>query len=58
MPSGVLYTSSSVDEGGVYAGDMRQYTGKILLSHGIDLANYGIYSSSGLEPPARRCISY
>ena len=46
LPQGVLYTSSSADTGGVYSGDMRQL-GKILLSHGIDLANYGIWSSSG-----------
>ena len=26
---------------------MRQYIGKILLSHGIDFANYGISSSNG-----------
>merc|ERR1711862_245195 len=31
--------------GGWHSGDMRQHTGKILLSHGIDLANYGISSS-------------
>ena len=30
-----------------HTGDMRQYIGKILLSHGIDFANYGISSSNG-----------
>lgn len=33
-------------EGGVYAGDMRENTGKSTISVGINLANYGITSSS------------
>jgi hypothetical protein len=45
LPSGKFYNSVSDDDGGVYEGDMREYIGKILLSHGIDLANYGISSS-------------
>lgn len=45
LPDGTKYTSRSNDEGGVYEGDMRQYIGKLLLSHGIDLANYGVSSS-------------
>lgn len=45
LPDGTKYTTSSNDEGGVYEGDMRQYIGKLLLSHGIDLANYGVSSS-------------
>lgn len=45
LPDGKTYNSVSDDEGGVYSGDMRQHVGKILLSHGIDLANYGISSS-------------
>jgi len=45
LPTGKFYDTVSDDEGGVYAGDMRQHIGKILLSHGIDLANYGISSS-------------
>jgi hypothetical protein len=44
--TGKKYSTMSDDEGGVYSGDMRQ-VGKILLSHGIDLANYGISSSLG-----------
>ena len=46
LPSGVLYNESSSGEGGWHTGDMRQATGKILLSHGIDLANYGIFPIS------------
>merc|ERR1719343_1976152 len=45
LPTGKFYDTVSDDEGGVYKGDMRQHIGKILLSHGIDLANYGIPSS-------------
>jgi len=52
LPSGKLYTEQSDDDGGWHSGDMRQYTGKILLSHGIDLANYGISSSSGSSESA------
>jgi len=47
LPTGKLYQTQSDDDGGWHSGDMRQFTGKILLSHGIDLANYGIFSSSG-----------
>merc|ERR1719285_231990 len=47
LPSGKFYTTASDDEGGTYKGDMRQYIGKELLSHGIDMANYGISSSEG-----------
>lgn len=47
LPSGIFYDEVSSDEGGVYSGDMRQWIGKILLSHGIDMANYGISSSLG-----------
>merc|ERR1719471_11887 len=49
LPSGRLYDTVSDDDGGWHSGDMRQYTGKVLLSHGIDFANYGIFSSSGSE---------
>ena len=45
LPTGMLYTAVSDDNGGWHSGDMRQHIGKILLSHGIDLANYGISSS-------------
>jgi len=45
LPTGNFYDTVSDDEGGVYSGDMREFIGKLLLSHGIDLANYGISSS-------------
>jgi len=45
LPSGKLYTEVSDTEGGWHTGDMRGFTGKLLMSHGIDLANYGISSS-------------
>ena len=47
LPSGKLYDSVSDDNGGWHTGDMRQHIGKILISHGIDLANYGMHSSKG-----------
>ena len=49
LPSGKFYTDSSDDKGGWHSGDMRQHIGKILMSHGIDLANYGISSSKGIS---------
>jgi len=45
LPTGKFYDTVSDDEGGVYSGDMRGFVGKLLLSHGIDLANYGVSSS-------------
>jgi hypothetical protein len=51
LPDGTFYSSKDGDvsntDGGWHTGDMRQYIAKILLSHGIDLANYGISSSLG-----------
>ena len=47
LPDGTFYTDVSDDNGGWHSGDMRQRIGKVLLSHGIDLANYGIHSSKG-----------
>jgi hypothetical protein len=47
LPDGTFYTDVSNDDGGWHSGDMRQFIGKVLLSHGIDLANYGINSSKG-----------
>jgi len=49
LPSGKLYTDASDDEGGWQKGDMREHIGKILISHGIDLANYGIHSSHAIS---------
>merc|ERR1712194_819552 len=54
LPTGTFYEkgTSSETDGGWHSGDMRQFIGKVLLSHGIDLANYGISSSlSGSESP-------
>eukprot|EP01063_Lacrimia_lanifica_P033434 TRINITY_DN5939_c0_g1_i2.p1 TRINITY_DN5939_c0_g1~~TRINITY_DN5939_c0_g1_i2.p1 ORF type:complete len:754 (+),score=254.52 TRINITY_DN5939_c0_g1_i2:36-2297(+) len=46
LPDGTLYTTSSAVEGGWHTGDMRQHTGKVLISHGIDMANYGKFDSA------------
>jgi hypothetical protein len=48
MPDGRVFTklSPEPDNGGVYDGAMRQSIAKLLVSHGIDNANYGISSSS------------
>lgn len=48
MPDGRVFTPSSPDPstGGWQSGDMRRYIAKLLISHGIDNANYGISSSS------------
>ncbi len=45
MPNGTLYTSQSATIGTWHEGDMRQYIAKILISQGINFANYGINSS-------------
>eukprot|EP00537_Pseudo-nitzschia_pungens_P004226 CAMPEP_0172357256 /NCGR_PEP_ID=MMETSP1060-20121228/1626_1 /TAXON_ID=37318 /ORGANISM="Pseudo-nitzschia pungens, Strain cf. cingulata" /LENGTH=214 /DNA_ID=CAMNT_0013077835 /DNA_START=1082 /DNA_END=1722 /DNA_ORIENTATION=+ len=45
LPTGKFYDIVSDTEGGGHTGDMREHIGKILLLHGIDLANYGISSS-------------
>ena len=50
LPSGKRYTDVSDTDGGWHTGDMRQYMGKILLSHGIDrLRNHLIRSHAA--PP-------
>jgi len=48
LPTGRFYGKGEISdtEGGWHTGDMRGSIGKLLLSHGIDLANYGISSSS------------
>ena len=48
MPDGRVFTTSSPDPstGGWQSGDMREFIAKLLVSHGIDNANYGISSSS------------
>lgn len=57
VASGVIYNvdgashnppepTASATEGGAYSGDMRENTGKSTISVGINLANYGVTSSS------------
>jgi len=47
LPDGRLLTTSDPSKGGWHEGDMRQHTGKALISIGINNANYGIWSSPG-----------
>ncbi|WP_019613347.1 M66 family metalloprotease [Psychromonas ossibalaenae] len=47
MPNGDVFTDYDPSEGGWHKGDMRGAIGKILISHGIDMANYGSNSSIG-----------
>jgi hypothetical protein len=46
VASGVIYDSVSATNGGVYDGDMRENTAKSTFSVGINLANWGVTSSS------------
>ncbi|TNL56564.1 M66 family metalloprotease [Acinetobacter bereziniae] len=46
VASGVIYDSASATNGGVYDGDMRENTAKSTFSVGINLANWGVTSSS------------
>ena len=46
VASGVIYNSASATTGDVYSGDMRENTAKSTFSTGINLANWGITSSS------------
>lgn len=45
MPNGTVYTTQSATTGSWHTGDMREYIAKILISQGINCANYGINSS-------------
>ncbi|MCV6626417.1 MAG: M66 family metalloprotease [Cellvibrionaceae bacterium] len=49
LPSGKFLTDFDPSIGDVHRGDMRDLIGKILISHGIDNANYGINSSGGIR---------
>jgi len=49
MPDGTLLTTFDPSEGGAFLGDMRQLIGKVLISHGIDNANYGLHTTSTQE---------
>ncbi|MEG2921524.1 MAG: M66 family metalloprotease, partial [Acinetobacter sp.] len=46
VASGVIYDSVSATTGDVYSGDMRENTAKSTFSTGINLANWGVTSSS------------
>lgn len=46
VASGVIYDTASATEGGDYIGDMREDIAKDTVSVGINLANWGITSSS------------
>ncbi len=52
VASGVIYDSVSATNGGVYDGDMRENTAKSTFSVGINLANWGVTSSSMPKPRA------
>ncbi len=45
VANGTIYDTASTGEGGVYAGDMRENTGKSTVSVGINLANFGATAS-------------
>ncbi|WP_305844244.1 M66 family metalloprotease [Photobacterium leiognathi] len=45
LPNGTLLTDFDPSTGGWHTGTMRGRIGKLLISHGIDNANYGINSS-------------
>lgn len=46
VASGAIYNSASATTGDVYSGDMRENTAKSTFSTGINLANWGVTSSS------------
>ncbi|MEA5468896.1 M66 family metalloprotease [Spirulina sp. 06S082] len=48
LPDGRLLTDFDPSQGGVHDGTMRQQIAKVLVSHGINNANYGINSSGGI----------
>ena len=49
LPNGKIYTTASEDSGGAYEGDMREYIAKLLVSHGINFASFGLNSSQADE---------
>lgn len=46
VASGAIYNTASATTGDVYSGDMRENTAKSTFSTGINLANWGVTSSS------------
>ncbi len=49
LPTGVLLNNYDPSLGTWHAGDMRAHISKVLISHGINNANYGMNSSSATE---------
>lgn len=52
QPDGKVYTIESDTEGGTFLGDMRAYIAKLLISDGIDNANFGVNSTQARESGA------
>ena len=46
IATGIIYETASAGTGGWYEGDMRENTAKSTFSVGINMANYGVTSSS------------
>ena len=55
VANGTIYDTASVTEGSVYAGDMRENTGKSTVSVGINLANVGA-TASGMASQERPSV--
>ncbi|PSV27941.1 M66 family metalloprotease [Photobacterium sp. GB-56] len=59
MPNGKVYTKASeYENAGIYAGDMREYIGKNLISLGINNANFGIVDTAGGDASWPRPFSH
>lgn len=56
LSDGVTYTNHSSNNGDWHNGDMRQDIAKVLISHGINNANYGIHSSDGIQESAHSYV--
>tara|TARA_B100001094_G_scaffold333028_2_gene407994 strand:- start:6069 stop:8114 length:2046 start_codon:yes stop_codon:yes gene_type:complete len=59
LPHGQHYnlTKPHTGQGSVYTGDMRYYIGKLLISHGINLAQYGLNASSSISESAHHYLA-
>jgi hypothetical protein len=49
LPNGTTYINASTGQGAWHIGDMRERIAKMLISQGINMANYGIISSAPNE---------
>ncbi|PSV15200.1 glycosyl transferase [Photobacterium kishitanii] len=59
LPNGKVYTKASEYETpGVYAGDMREFIGKRLISLGINNANFGVVDTAGGDASWPRPFSH